>query len=977
MAISVQFGADPFAGVAQALSARGLRKVLILTGPSRRNVDEATSALEAANISVTVFDGAKVHVPVDVVAQAEEAVRAVQPDALLSIGGGAAVGLGKALRLTHGAAFFVVPTTYAGSEMTSIFGITDGNSKTTGRDDRVRPDAVFYAPDLTRSLPLALKVTSVLNALAHPISVLDSGAEQDVRRAAFEAIHLLAGAAFQLAESPDQQRAHEDGLRGASRAGHVLDSGRPGMHHRIAHWLGGRFAVEHSGLHAVLLPHTLRRMADEQPELFEEIVKAAGVPDLPGHVFDLLARVGAQISLSGLGIDSAALAEALPQGDVPADLVWAAFLGRRPSRFTRREDWSLRQPVTVAGAPLSEATTVVVAIHGRNATAEGIVDRVWQVAQHQPGLAIVAPQAPDRAWYTPSYRESAETMGAPLTTAFTELDAVFETVKAAAPSARKVLFGFSQGACLALEYAARRTPSVAAIVAIAGARLGPTAAYEPLGDGRFRGTSMLLGVAEGDSWVDMPDVSATAAWFETAGATVENLAEPGDAHRLSGRQGLRAGELITGRSRAVQRGFGGAHESEALPEALPTRMNSPRLIRHGLYAEQINGTGFVAERQHNLRAWTYRIRPGAQHTPFVPLPHDTFRADYGQHGHDPNLLGWAPRPFPDQPTDFVDGMATFGGAGRPELRRGFALHLYVANRSMDERAFSNSDGDLLIVPQQGALTLLTELGVLDVSPGHIALVPRGYKFSVLLNDGPARGYVAEAYGRHFELPERGPVGANGLTEARHFVSPTAWYEDRLAPGYRLVNKFCGALYEAQQDYSPYDVVAWHGNYTPYVYDLLDFGPVSNVRFDHPDPSIYTVLSAPMDEQGSNTLDFVFFPPRWDVTEGTFRPPFFHKNATTEFNGIIRDSAGDRAPFYAGGYFMTPSMTAHGVMADAVQRAMFAESDPAPHRSSEASMWFQFESALPIAMTPWAQTSSNRMDDWHARWGTYRTHFRPY
>ena len=306
-----------------------------------------------------------------------------------------------------------------------------------------------------------------------------------------------------------------------------------------------------------------------------------------------------------------------------------------------------------------------------------------------------------------------------------------------------------------------------------------------------------------------------------------------------------------------------------------------------------------------------------------------------------------------------------------------ALHLYVANRSMDERAFYNSDGDLLIVPQEGGLTLMTELGLLTVEPGTITTVPRGIKFSVLLNDGPVRGYVAEVYGRHFELPERGPVGANGLTEPRHFVCPRARYEDRLAPGYRIVNKYCGRLYECRQDYSPYDVVAWHGNYTPHRYDLMDFSPVSNVRFDHPDPSIYTVLSAPMDEHGTHTLDFVFFPPRWDVTEGTFRPPFFHRNATTEFNGIIRDAAGDRAPFYAGGYFLTPAMTPHGVLAGAVQRALTRTEDPPPHRSSERSMWFQFETALPVALTPWARTSHNRIEEWHEIWGTYRTHFQPF
>ncbi len=252
------------------------------------------------------------------------------------------------------------------------------------------------------------------------------------------------------------------------------------------------------------------------------------------------------------------------------------------------------------------------------------------------------------------------------------------------------------------------------------------------------------------------------------------------------------------------------------------------------------------------------------------------------------------------------------------------------------------------------------------------------KLSVLLRDGDARGFVGEVFGRSFRLPERGPVGANGLSEARDFRAPTAYHENRLAPGYRLTVKHAGALFEGTQDHSPFDVAAWHGNYAPYVYDLLSFAPVGNVRVDHPNPSIYSVLSAPLDEQGANSLDFVFFPPRWDATEGTFRPPFFHRNAVTEFNGIIRDPGGDHAPFYAGGYFLTPSMTPHGVRAPAVERhlSMSDERADAPQRFEASSMWFQFETALPMTLTPWAMESENRLRDWHHMWGAYRTHYRP-
>ena len=980
MAPSIHFGPDVLSAFAEALKARGVRRVFMITGSSRRFADRLLSVIEATGADVQVFDGAVVHVPVEVVDKAKAEVERFVPDALVSLGGGAATGLAKALRRSYDAAFFAVPTTFSASEMTSIYGTTDGGHKQTGRDDRARPDAVFYDAEFVQGLPLSLKITSLLNALAHPVSSLSTETLDDAARArALDAIRLIVRAALQLAETPTQREAHEDGLKGASRAGQVLDSSKLGEHHRWAHFLGGRFALEHSGLHAVLLPHSLRRLRDERPELYQAIEDAAQVPDLSAQLFDLLRRAQAKTSLRDMGVSWSALHEALDaESDFPKDVLRAVFLGRRPSAHSRWEDWGLRQPVTVAGVPLARADTVVVAVHGRGVAAETIVQRAFEVGGHRPGLSVVAPQAPDNHWYTAAYRDAPATIGVPLVTALDELDKVVERVRNEAPTARVVVFGFSQGACLAAEFVATRSAKakVDALIGFVGARFGPAGEYSGSG-GSLAGTRVLLSASRGDPWVTFGDIEATAKWFEEAGADVELMVEPSDEHRLAQRPRLRAHEIIAGAPRGVLRGFGNAHETEALPGALPLRQNSPRRVKYGLYSEQINGTGFVAHRHENLRSWTYRVRPAAQHTKFEPLEHPTFRADFGAEGLDPNLLGYAPLAIPETPTDFIDGMATFGGAGGPTLRRGFALHLYTANRSMEDRAFSNADGDLLIVPQAGALTVVTEMGVLALSPGQVMIIPRGIKFSVLLNDGEARGYVAETYGRHFELPERGPVGANGLTDPRHFVSPTAWYEDRLAPGYRLTNKFSGRLYDAQQDYSPYDVVAWHGNYTPYVYDLMDFGPVSNVRFDHPDPSIYTVLSVPMDEVGSNTLDFVFFPPRWDVTEETFRPPFFHKNATTEFNGIIQDPAGHKPPFYAGGYFMTPSMTPHGVMSDSVLRTFVRKDDPPPHRSSESSMWFQFESALPIAMTPWALQSANRMQDWHLLWGTYRTHFDPY
>ncbi|HEU5073588.1 MAG TPA: homogentisate 1,2-dioxygenase, partial [Polyangiaceae bacterium] len=302
----------------------------------------------------------------------------------------------------------------------------------------------------------------------------------------------------------------------------------------------------------------------------------------------------------------------------------------------------------------------------------------------------------------------------------------------------------------------------------------------------------------------------------------------------------------------------------------------------------------------------------------------------------------------------------------------FAIHAYAANRSMEQRAFSSADGTLLCVPELGTLTLLTELGVLTLAPGSIGLIPRGLRFSVLLEQPAARGYVAEVFGRAFALPERGPVGANGLVEARHFRAPSAWHEDRLTPGFSIVTKFGGRLYRASQDYSTFDVVAWHGNYAPYVYDLSCFSPVGNVRFDHVDPSVHTLLSAPLDEAGSNNLDFVVFVPRWDPTEHTFRPPYFHRNATTEFNGVIKTPG--RGVFQPGSYFVTPAFVPHGIVAKNLPHSL-TRAETGPAKPVEDSLWFQFETTLPVSLTAWAASAPNRLENWRGVWGGYRSRFR--
>lgn len=946
------------------LDAQGARRVLLITGPERRFVER----LPLDGREVELFDGAEVHVPREVVDRAEAARARAEADTIVTLGGGSATGLGKALRMEHpGLGFVAVPTTYAGSEMTNIYGVREEGKKNTGRDDAVRPDVVVHEPTLFTSMPKKLSVTSLLNALAHPISALSAGGLEGASRGrALRAIEQLVWALDQVLESPASRDGRRHALRGATLAAQVLDAGELGLHHRRAHDLGGRFSLDHSGLHAALLPHTLRAIARDDAALYEEIAAAAGYRDLPAVLYDALTRAGAARSLIDLGVEADAV-----DGEALQDVL----LGRRPSVHQRRTE----SGASTRGPSLEEARRVIVAVHGRGANAGRMIEAVHDLVGRDPTIAIVAPQAPGNRWYPKSYRAPASEHGADLEAALEAIDAELARVLDVVGAERVFLAGFSQGACLAAEVLARRQDALGGLVALAGARIGPAGEQPPVA-ADLSGARVLMGISEGDRWVDPSDVERSAEGFREAGAEVTLLIEPGDAHEMSARQRVLAQELLRGVSlREGQRGFGNAHQGEALEGALPLHQNTPRRAPYGLYPEQINGTGFTARRQQNLRTWLYRVRPSAQHTPFARLEHATFSPDWEDAPVDANLSGHRPRPIPEEPTDFVDGLATYGGAGDPALRRGFAVHLYVANRSMEHRAFYDADGDLLIIPQQGGLALQTELGVLDVAPGQIAILPRGLKVSVHLHGASCRGWVGEVFGRHFELPERGPVGSNGLTDPRHFRAPTPWFEDRVDPGYRLTAKLGNALYEARQDHSPYDVVAWHGDYVPYVYDLADFSPAGNVRVDHPDPSIYTVLGAPLDETGANTLDLVFFPPRWDPTEHTFRPPFFHRNATTELNGIISDpSLSPDGPFEAGCTFLTPSMTAHGVLARAVHHAIEKSDEAAdrPVRMGDESRWFQLETTLPLRLTTWARRSAERVEDWPLVWGSYRPRFTP-
>ncbi len=374
-------------------------------------------------------------------------------------------------------------------------------------------------------------------------------------------------------------------------------------------------------------------------------------------------------------------------------------------------------------------------------------------------------------------------------------------------------------------------------------------------------------------------------------------------------------------------GFGSHLESEAVAGALPVGQNSPQKVPFGLYAEQLSGSAFTAPRASNLRSWQYRLQPSAAHGPFRRIGDMHIRsAACREVESPPNRLRWRPAPLPSTPCDFLAGLATFAVAGDARQQRGCAVHLYAINASMAS-AFYDADGELLLVPQEGGLRLFTEFGWITVSPGEIAVVPRGVKFRVELCGEGARGYACENYGVAFRLPELGPIGANGLANPRDFQVPAAAFEDRDEP-MDVIAKFGGHLWSARFDHSPFDVVAWHGNCYPYKYDLARFNAVNTVSFDHPDPSIFTVLTSPSELPGTSNVDFVAFPPRWLVAEHTLRPPYFHRNAMSEFMGLVRGEYDAKAGgFLPGGASLHNAMSAHGPDRASYEKAVGAELRP--------------------------------------------------
>ena len=423
-------------------------------------------------------------------------------------------------------------------------------------------------------------------------------------------------------------------------------------------------------------------------------------------------------------------------------------------------------------------------------------------------------------------------------------------------------------------------------------------------------------------------------------------------------------------------GFGNSFETEALDGALPVGRNSPQKCNYGLYAEQLSGSPFTAPQSSNQRSWLYRIRPTVRHTGhFGRINQGYWRTAPTREDTDVPLgpYRWSPAPIPDEKLTFVSGLRTITTAGDADTHAGMAAHLVFITQSMEREHIFNGDGEFLIVAQEGKIRFRTEFGVIEIEPGEICVIPRGVIFRVELIDGPVRAYVCENYGGGFILPDRGPIGANCLANPRDFLTPVAAYEDVDGP-HTLYVKWGGELFTTQTDYSPLDVVAWHGNYYPYKYDLRRFSPVGALLFDHPDPSIFTVLTSPSETPGTANIDFVIFPERWMVAENTFRPPWYHRNIMSEFMGLVF-GVYDAKPegFVPGGFSLHNQMLPHGPDVDAFEHASNVDLKPVKLSNTLA---FMFETRFRQRITKYAAALPALQQDYIDCWAGLKKHFDP-
>jgi predicted esterase len=686
-----------------------------------------------------------------------------------------------------------------------------------------------------------------------------------LQQQAAEGVRLLCATAALLPRQPTDATVRDQLLYGTYLCGLAL-AAPMALHHRLAHVLGGAFRLPHAAVHTVLLPHTMRYNLGHTPEAMALLKPILG-SDPAKALHALQKKLGCSLSLRQLGLkfeDVPAVVSAVLVGldvktyanprplEAPAllQLLLDAYHGRQPDlAVTRSESMvagpavgSHAQAVSTLGCPLSQASLAVVCVHGRFSCAENILAMAQDVLRGSLDLAstyLVAPQAAASQWYPERFTNPLSDNEPALSHSLAALSQVMAAVLGQLCPERVCLLGFSQGACLAAEWVARHAPlGLGGLVVLSGGLIGPDdavaqAAASGLYAGQLANTRIVLGCAQQDSHVPEVRVRASAAFFRTRGATVQELLFPGSEHKVFPEESVAAQAMLAqlfshSRLRYLS-GFGNHLTSEALPEAVPRLQNSPQSPAYGLYAEQINGSSFLAPRHENLRTWFYRIHPSVgTHSAFQEYPLPRVTCGFSVPCAEPQR--WSAIPHGEvkgkgQPplggVDFVHGLTAMMGAGSPQLRAGLAIYEFACSTSMVDSAFYSSDGDLLLVPDTGALDVTTEQGQLLVEPGECLLVPRGLKFAVALPQGPAHGFMCECYTGHFALPPRGVIGANGLADARHFQVPVARYEDREA-SFTLLAKYGGRVHCASLDHSPFDVVGWHGNYYPCKYNLMDF-----------------------------------------------------------------------------------------------------------------------------------------------------------
>jgi len=984
----VVFGVGAEAATAELLVELGARRVL-LVAQDRHTEGAERIARALGDRAAGVFTTDRPQVPGEVADAAVARARDTGADWVLAHGGGTPIGVAKAIALALPVSVGAVPTTYAGSERTNIWGMTRDGKKTTGRDDRVRPRLVVYDPTLTLALDRALSLDSLFNALAHSVEAFYAAdATPALRRAAEESFEPLIAGVRAIAAAPGDLAGRELALRGAALASMALGGASMGLHHKLAHVLGGTFGTAHARTHATLLPYVLAFNAPAAPALVRALHRAWGADDPPAFLYDLQRSLGLATSLRTLGLDDGkldALADEVLAATYPNPrpidraslraLLDDALHDRRPSLTSRRMAVTgaagphATMAATVRGAPLERAKAVVLALHGRGASADRFAADLERRIGPRTDVAIVAPQARDNSWYPKGFLAPLDENQPHLDSALSVIEALWRELAAVAGAARVVVAGFSQGACLAVTWLSVTTSRPRRVLAFTGAPTPlPGADYAAARD-----VELHLGASIRDPWVVHEAFEAEIARFREAGAIVDVAIVPGDTHGIHPPDDealRRAVERAANGDLVYQAGYGNANASEARPGALPREQNSPRRVPYGLFAEQVNGTGFTVRRADNRRTWMYRLRPQLLDRPFHAREHARFVGEFTAGVPLPEVLGYRPLPLPDVPTDFLAGLTTFAGAGDPSMGRGAAVHLYAATADMERTALCNIDGDLLVVPEHGRLHVQTELGHLDVAPGEIALLPRGLRFRVALPDGAGRGFVGEVFDGHLQLPERGPIGANGLADERHFLAPVAAFEDEAAP-WTIVVRQGGRLWQQDAAHSPFDVVAWHGTYAPFKYDLARFQSLGSVSFDHPDPSILTVLTCPLDGTGRNAFDLAVFRGRWDISQHTFRPPFFHRNSAVEFNGVVVSPDGVR--WRPGAFTFTPFLTPHAISARSYEATVTMPDHEAdrPERLPDESLWIQFESAYPMKIMPWMLDHPARDPDHLRAFSVYR------